>query len=105
MQDSGQNKENAVCGVQESEDAVDRSRCGAAGPKRQQRLERAKRTLGRDEICSLLKKIVKATDTRTTGVSVENRYGRMLAKLFRAEPFQSLAERWVECVSVNERNV
>lgn len=82
LQVTMQNMERAMCKVQGAEDKVERNECGAAGVKKRQCLEREEGYSVRDQICWSLKKVVKATDTGQTALSLENRYGRMLAELF-----------------------
>lgn len=66
MQEALQNVESAVCVKRSTEDGVERSECGAARPKKGQRLERGGGYLVRDGSCLSLEETVKATETRGT---------------------------------------
>lgn len=59
----------------------------------------------RDGIYLSLEEMVKASDTRGAGLSLENRHGQMLVELFRKEALQSLAECVRNCVFVEEKQV
>lgn len=67
--------------MREAGDGIDRSGWEAAGPKKRQRLERQREYLARNGICFSLEKMVKATATGGTTLSLENRHERMLAAL------------------------
>lgn len=54
----------------------------------------------RDGIYLLLKEMVNTTDTGRTGWSLEIRYGRMLAELFRKDALQFLVKCVIKCVLV-----
>lgn len=96
-------KKNAVCRVRGTRDGVDRSGFGAARPSLRRRIEAKERSLVQGGICRPLEETVKATDTDGTGLSLQNRYGPMLAELFRKVVMQSLAECVREFISVEER--
>lgn len=59
----------------------------------------------RDGIYSSMEEMVRATDTRETGWSLGNRYGQMLAELFRKKAIQSIAECVRRCVLVERKHV
>lgn len=96
MQETAQNLKNTLCRVRGTENEVTSRECSAAVSKKQ-RLERKEACLVLHETYFSLEKMVKALVRRETGLSVENRYGRMLAELLKKEALQFLAECVTEC--------
>lgn len=86
--------ENAVRRMRGTEDVVDGGGCDADGPRIKQPLEKREGYLVRNGIGLSLKRMMKATGTGRTGLSLQNRDERMLVELFTKEALQSL----VECV-------
>lgn len=62
-----QNMGDPVCEVRRTEDEVHTSGCGAAVSRKRQRLKKRQYFLVREGIYWLLKKVMKATDTKETG--------------------------------------
>lgn len=87
---SVQNTERMVCRVQNNKDEAERSRCGAANPRRRPRLERRVEHMVRDGMGLVLDDMVKGIDTKQTGLSLKIGHERMLAELFREEVFRFL---------------
>lgn len=100
MQENVQTMKKRISRVRGSKNGLERCGRGVAFPKNWQGLKRGRRHLVRDGVCSSLQKMVKATNTSATGLSLENRYGGMLLELLIEEEMQSLAESVKECVLV-----
>lgn len=104
-QETVQNMENMMYRVRESEDKRTRSGCIAAGPRKQQSLERGEGYIVRDKIYLSLDGMAKATDIKGTSSLAETRYDRMLAEQLRKESLQFLAGYVRECGFVQGRHV